>query len=465
MTLSIADCKLKLTMAQQWIHPNTLGGYIGIELENAPESSYRDAMTSLRNPGGPGCDYAIVKFYERGSPHHGDNLWVSFAEIDSIATSLSLGIAPYIYCHPESVVMDTVQAIACARAYGGVILDCEDEFLGHGTELYGLVHMVRQAVPLAVIIVSGYGDPVTRFPDGHGGTAWPFDAIAEANAYQPQFYIGQWDVYRFGWLRAIGWGDQQCGIAFEQYGLTRSFPITPLIGLQGLQEADIRPASDWLHESFGLSLGVWELEMMTPRILAMLHYYPKTPQPPVALHKVHDHFQGLSEFGGGFRDDCGPCAETVAIAAVAGGTPSPVYMTEIRRRDIAHMPPLFVAGQGNTIEQVFEDITTIDPYKVKAALFTNSSAEFLGTLCQQSILAGKVVILNLANAGALPHNEPGVKYHFVVLGGYDSHLGFLVANGDYWGGTSVIVTGETPLTWMHWDAITAAVPFAAIVLG
>jgi hypothetical protein len=463
MTLTVSDCKAKLARAQAWIRPPTLGGYIGIESSSWVDSQYQNALAVLK---ADGCDYAIVKCYEHGTPVHGDNYWLPLTLLADYANKAKLGIAPYIFCHPTSVSEDSDAAIGCAKEFGGVILDCEDEWVGHATELNALIGMVRKSVPNAVIIVSGYADPITRFPDGKGGTNWPFDAIQEADAYQAQFYIGGWQQYLAGhdFQSAIFWADHQLGLAFTQHGLTNSFPVTPALSVVGILGNQTAAIAQYLYKMFSLSLAAWEYQYLHADIVAALKFAPTPITRPEQYHVIHGGFSGFSEFSGGFTDDCGPCAEMVAIATIKGFSPNAVYMTEIRRRDIAHQPALFTPGNGNTIDNVYTDVTTVDPYKVPAALYRLSGNQ-LSQMIITAIMSGKVVIINLANAGALPHNEPGVKYHFVTCGGYDSVLGFYIANGDYWTGSGVIASGPTPLYWVTWAELTAAQPFAILVLG
>jgi hypothetical protein len=275
--LSVPECKAKLAHLQTWLHPETLGVYVGIEDENVVNADYQALMEKYAGK----VDYLAIKCYEFGSKNNG--LWMDLRQLANDANAAHIGIAPYIFCHPDDPTLDIMRAVECAEMFGGVILDCEEQFIGHGTELYEIVHGVREAVPDAIILISGYGDPVTAFYDGHGGSSWPFDAIRDADGYQPQWYLGWWNVYIQGhnYQRAVQWGDAQCGVAFVQYGLTDSFPISPAMNLVGLNGDDIGPLADYLRANWQASVMVWEEQDITPEILTVLAEKPA----PVAAHE------------------------------------------------------------------------------------------------------------------------------------------------------------------------------------
>lgn len=264
--LSVPECKAKLAHLQTWLRPDTLGIYVGIEDENADNAVYQALMAKYAGK----ADYLTIKCYEHGS--RSDGLWVNLRQLADDANAAHIGIAPYIFCHPESAALDIIRAVECADMFGGVVLDCEEQFVGHGAELYQLVHGVRAAKPDAIILVSGYGDPVIAFYNGQGGSDWPFDAIRDADGYQPQWYLGWWDVYRNGhdFQKGVQWGDSQCAVAFVQHGLTTSFPISPAMNLVGLEGNDIGPLSRYLRAGWAASVMVWEEQSVTPDILTAL---------------------------------------------------------------------------------------------------------------------------------------------------------------------------------------------------
>ena len=146
----------------------------------------------------------------------------------------------------------------------------------------------------------------------------------------------------------------------------------------------------------------------------------------------------IDEFGGGFNDDCGPCANENAQACLEGRAPTYPHMDAIRANDLAHGH--FTVGGGQTISDIDWDLhnwsqldhTVLSPFnaagysiaQVRAAL--NNLAGGYGAL-----------IVEISHAAALPNNEPNVNYHFVAVLGYDeigANLGgqgaVFVANGD-----------------------------------
>lgn len=268
MRLTAADCEAKLHRTQGWMHPNTLGVYVGIEYEQSATSDYEALFSRYHGR----ADYLLIKCYEADSPGKGNDLWIAPDVLAGIANKHGVGVAPYIYGHPDTWQQDAAQAVALARVFGGVVLDCEEPYLNNGTDLYRLVHTVREATPDSIIVVSGYGDPISAFPDGRGGTSWSFDAIADADCYQPQWYIGWWDAYRrtASYRHAVSWGDEQCALAFNQRGLTTDFPIQPAMNVEGVNPNDIGPCSLWLRETWKLSCAVWEHHDITDGDLTAL---------------------------------------------------------------------------------------------------------------------------------------------------------------------------------------------------
>lgn len=96
----------------------------------------------------------------------------------------------------------------------------------------------RKHNPKTPIIVSGFGDPITRF--GAGG--WPFKEMAYwADGYGPQWYYGVWSVYAdHGVKAAINWADSQCGAAFGE-----RFPMVPELSIYSIYtDSGILPHHD-----------------------------------------------------------------------------------------------------------------------------------------------------------------------------------------------------------------------------
>jgi len=74
------------------------------------------------------------------------------------------------------------------------------------------------------------------------------------------------------------------------------------------------------------------------------------------------------------------------------------------------------------------------------------------------------IIIEVSNAQALPHAEQGVHYHFVTLGGIDSTLGYLVANGDTLDALRGPAGAIVPTYWATWSTLALAGICGAIAL-
>lgn len=87
----------------------------------------------------------------------------------------------------------------------------------------------------------------------------------------------------------------------------------------------------------------------------------------------------------------------------------------------------------------------------------------LHTFVRNQAVLGNPVIIEVGNAAALPHNEQGIQYHFVCLGGIDSVQGYLVANGDT---TDALTTTAltVPCYWATWQQLVNAKICGAIAL-
>lgn len=251
---------VKLVRLQKWLGTNRLGVYFGIETNNWRAPDFHAAALKLRSWG---VDYAAVKFGEWGIE------WYDRTAPDIMAAfhAAGMGLVPFYFCRPQTWQADADICQHLANMAGGVKLDCEEQFINHGTELAGIVNTVRAKAPGACILVSGYGDPLTAFSDGRGGTAWSFDAIANADAYEPQTYLTYWDIYhRSGWAAGCDWSMQQCAKAFVQRGLGLSYPIAPCISTP-LNAGDYTPVARYFRK-WNAGLCLWEYQTVTKEIVA-----------------------------------------------------------------------------------------------------------------------------------------------------------------------------------------------------
>lgn len=246
-----------IARVQAWLGSKTVGVYCGIEFVNDRAAQY-DAQVA-QPLAAMGADYAIVKCADGATEWYDGTV----AAIRSVFFKRGIGFAPYMWCVPGNQNATIRIAIHLAQVCGGVIFDMEDAWAGQDVEMAAILNAVRAAVPTACLIVTGYGDPLTKF----GPTGFPFHTIATSkiDAYQPQWYIGVWDVYtQSGYEAAIDWGDKQCGAAFGP-----NFPLQPAIGLTKLRSADIAPLAAYVAR-WGTSVAVWEFEAATREIVQTL---------------------------------------------------------------------------------------------------------------------------------------------------------------------------------------------------
>lgn len=172
-------------------------------------------------------------------------------------------------------------------------------------------------------------------------------------------------------------------------------------------------------------------------------------------------FASLSEFSSGHNDTCGPCAEEVAVATLQGRGPNPFHMEAIRNRQIGE--GWFVPKKGVNSDGVYQDFLKYEGGS-GTVIPSGTSSMGLQQVLTTALLAGQPCVVGLRNAKALPHNEPGVMNHFITLGGVDTDKGIaLVANGDYWDGTHVILSGPTPLYWASWAELAGAGMDSAVI--
>ncbi len=256
----------KLARLQQWTGINTLQTYLGIETVTWNIADFQAAALQAKQKN---IDVVYVKCGEWGIEWYDQQ----FAQIRQRFLDAGVGCVPYWFCRPQALAADMAACIRLATIAGGICLDCEEQWIGYGALLRQLVSGIRAALPDTVIIISGYGDPLTAL-----GTNWDFSAIADADAYQPQWYLGYWDVYhQSGWMTAIDWGDQQCATAFETSGLGADFPINPAINLQGVALTDFWAIAQYLkHWRCGITL--WEWQALSPRIAQIIRTALGAPQ-------------------------------------------------------------------------------------------------------------------------------------------------------------------------------------------
>lgn len=253
------DYAAKLQRVQSWLGTKTLDIYSGVYTASwrAPQFEQNLAIPYQREH----VDTAIVKCGERGIEWYDG----TFPAIRQVFLNHGVGCAPYTFPYPWSVQADIDLAAKLANEAGGVILDCEETFRNQSGALKALVNGVRAKAPDKVIIVSGYGDPTYAF-----GYSWDFSSIAEADAYQPQWYLGWWSPYhQHGWEYALNWADQQCADAFNHFGLGAGFPIQPAINVEGMNQNDLQPLAKHLA-AWKEGIAVWEARDVTAPMIGYL---------------------------------------------------------------------------------------------------------------------------------------------------------------------------------------------------
>ncbi len=138
---------------------------------------------------------------------------------------------------PGSSTRDTRICSELGNDGGIVAVDMEDESNNSASAMANFGAVFRSTNPSTPIIVSGYGDPITRF----GGT-WPNPQLTYwADASGPQWYYGEWSEYaNYGVDTAINWADAQCGQVCGS-----SFPMSPELSIYTIyQRSGILPDGD-----------------------------------------------------------------------------------------------------------------------------------------------------------------------------------------------------------------------------
>ena len=95
---------------------------------------------------------------------------------------------------------------------------------------------------------------------------------------------------------------------------------------------------------------------------------------------------------------------------------------------------------------------------------SNPDYNKLHAFIKQHTLAQNPVICEVANAQALPHNEQGVFYHFVTLGGIDSNAGYFTGNSDIIEAIQDETKAIIPIFWAGWNTLANAKICGAIAL-
>lgn len=184
------------------------------------------------------------------------------------------------------------------------------------------------------------------------------------------------------------------------------------------------------------------------------------------VHVILPHFNALFE-GAVNWSACGPVANEVAVAALEGRLPDPNNAKAVVARDTS--AGRFGRG-GQTLSDIAWDLAEQRGYTALTTVGYSSAPNLdaLHALLKLGGLSGWPVILQVARAYNLPDNEAGVNYHFVVSGGIDSALGYLIANGDTRTGIRLApqwpASTHIPLNWASWATLVNAGVCGAILV-
>ena len=167
----------------------------------------------------------------------------------------------------------------------------------------------------------------------------------------------------------------------------------------------------------------------------------------------------------GHGDTCGPI---VVMDYLNVKDPANWPMTNARldqlRAELISLGFMNVGNEaGMTITQIDAALRHygVTPVKVVPYDANLSQAQFHSDLIL-SLVSHQMVIYETSKAFALPRNQGGVQYHFVLVGGIDSTAGYWVANGD----TVDALQSQTAVdpTWVGIGPIEASGPCGYIVL-
>jgi hypothetical protein len=213
------------------------GLYIGNEFRNWSDDQRANNFAVIQSWG---FDFVSPKVGGYGVTWH--QSWEQLLAWRDFAWNVGLGFAPFIYSIPSTYYRDAQICSQITNAVGVAIVDMEDEWVGtqarDAMAAFGRVYRLYN--PNDAIVVTGYGDPITRFGRGVFPSA---QMTAWADAYSPQWYYGVWSVYHnYGVIAAINWADNECGIEFGwDYAMCPSFSIYTIYGGRRiLPDQDIR---------------------------------------------------------------------------------------------------------------------------------------------------------------------------------------------------------------------------------
>lgn len=252
-----------------------VGCYVGNQWLDWSETARRYAMARVRDWG---FDFICPKVGGYGMTWYQSP--GQLAGWSDSARAIGLTFVPFIYSVPDTYASDARICAELARTVGIAVVDMEDEWGAKegsppgykGAEMAEFGRIYREQAGDLPIVVTGYGDPITRF--GPAGSGFPnAEMAAWMDAYSPQWYIGVYSRYhKNGVKAALDWGKDECIQA-----LGAGFPICPSVDLSCLWTTDHRmPLSDVLEMMAELAVYnapvfAWEYAQITgPHAEALL---------------------------------------------------------------------------------------------------------------------------------------------------------------------------------------------------
>lgn len=183
---------------------------------------------------------------------------------------------------------------------------------------------------------------------------------------------------------------------------------------------------------------------------------------PASVHIEIPGFQALSEQG--HWDACSVVAEIDALH-VCPWNGVPLAENSINAWRYQYVKNGHWRGGGCYLSDIYWHLGYIKAHV--AGYIPYSPTPNLATLhgfLKDHAVKGNPIIIEVANAAALPHAEQGVQYHFVAIGGIDSQLGYLIGNGDTTDALQKPPGAIVPCYWATWQTLVNAKICGAIAV-
>lgn len=167
----------------------------------------------------------------------------------------------------------------------------------------------------------------------------------------------------------------------------------------------------------------------------------------------------------GHGDTCGPIV-IMDYLALTGDIPLNNAALDNMRQNLINWglmnTPNYSGMTISSIATAFTHHYGVNPIKVVDYNASLNFGQFRQDLIN-ALLAHELVIMETANAQALPDNQPGVQFHFVLFGGLDSNLGYYTCNGDTETGLRSGNQTTNPV-WYDAGSLQASQPVGYIIL-